>query len=261
MYRVKRSKEDSAGFQFGGSEKKVKGRHWLDIVHDAAEARADGDMETFNRLISELNTKFGNEPRTQVLPLRDAKAVVEIAQGPLGALMCNCRYRHRAQETNNLWEYSCLGLGTGMLKWERWPERYKGGVGFMSPSQAKEWLEYWDKKGHVHMLMQEGQDFIGGLCNCVYPTCGDMRGRLDYGLTNQVVKGEYVAKVDYDLCNGCGACSRRCQFGALTLEATLGKANINAFKCFGCGLCETACPTEAIQLIPRKDLPALKDVW
>jgi len=45
------------------------------------------------------------------------------------------------------------------------------------------------------------------------------------------------------------------------MEVTTGKANIDMFKCFGCGLCETGCPRDAITLVERTSLPALKDVW
>lgn len=232
-----------------------------EIVHDAAIARAKGDMETYDSIIRELNDRKARMPASHVLPLQDAMKVVDIAHGPLGAMMCICRKNFRAEEATNLKEYSCLGMGTGMLKWERWPERYKGGVEFMSPSQTKEWLEYWNKRGYVHIIMQEGGDFIGGLCMCDYPTCQIIRNRLDYGLYNHLLKAEYVAMVDYETCRGCGDCVMRCQFGALRYEVAMDKANIDPFKCFGCGLCETKCSRGAIRLVPRKEFPGLANVW
>ncbi len=244
----------------GGSVEAEEGGGGENLLFKASEAKADGDMETFNKTIKELNDRLAGQWLAQVLPLQDAQAVMDLVQGPLGAMMCLCRYQHRGEEANNLRDYSCLGLGTGMLKWERWPERYRGGVEFLSPAQAKEWLEYWNKRGYVHMLMQEGQPFIGGLCNCDYPTCNQIRQREDYGYEH-LIKAEYVAKLDYDLCNGCGDCVMRCQFGALRYEVALDKANIEPFKCFGCGLCETKFSRGAIRLVPRSTVPALKDVW
>ncbi len=82
----------------------------------------------------------------------------------------------------------------------------------------------------------------------------------DFGV-GSVMKSHYVAQIDYDICNGCGICAQRCQFGALKFEVSTEKSNIDQFKCFGCGLCESGCPREAIRLLERTSLPALADVW
>jgi NAD-dependent dihydropyrimidine dehydrogenase PreA subunit len=88
-----------------------------------------------------------------------------------------------------------------------------------------------------------------------------IRKRVDYGITPGCLKSPWVATVDFDDCNGCGVCVQRCQFGAIKFEVTTEKTNVDQFKCFGCGLCETACPTEAIDLLDRESLPALKEGW
>ncbi len=104
-----------------------------------------------------------------------------------------------------------------------------------------------------------GAPYIGGFCQCDYPDCHAIRNSLDLGLG--LMKSHYIAAVDYDVCNGCGICAERCQFGALKFEVTNRKANIDQFKCYGCGLCETGCPRGAIKLIERANLPALAEVW
>ncbi len=265
MYKKREPGGREATTMLAGAEEirasQVADRPTGEVVRDAAEAKANGDLDTFHRLIRELNEREAKVPGCHVLPLEDCFRVVDLVQGPMAAMMCICRKNVRGEEASCLDEYSCMGIGTGMLKWERWPERYRGGIEFLSPSQAKEWLEYWDKRGYVHMVMQEGQDFIGGLCNCDYPACQPLRLRLDYGVTSWLVKGEYVAKVDYNQCNGCGDCIKRCQFGALRYEVALDKANIDPFLCFGCGLCATICRRSAIELIPRERFPALANVW
>lgn len=227
----------------------------------AIQAKANGDMGTYNEIIGELNERASTRPGAQVVPLQECIDLIEEIGMPVGAMMCICRKNTRAEEETNLNEYSCMGLGTGMFKWERWPERYRGGVEFLSPKQAADWLKYWDDRGMVHMLMQEGGDFIGGLCNCDYPDCIAIRHRIDYGLNFALTKGEYICEVDYDKCNGCGQCLGRCQFNALKYESTIDKPNIDPMECFGCGLCETACSLKAIDLVPRKDYPVLRNVW
>lgn len=226
----------------------------------AIDAKARGDKQEHDSIIAEMNKKSVMHPGCQVLPLHEAMAITDMGT-PMAAMKCICREQGRGCEECSLSEYSCMGLGTGMYKHERWPERYKGGVEFLSPNEAKEWLEHWDRKGMVHMVMQEGGDFLGGLCNCDYPDCLPIRHRIDYGLDSQLVKSELVCFVDFAKCNGCGDCLGRCNFNALKYETTTEKANIDQFACFGCGLCETACPRDAIYFRARKELPGLAKVW
>jgi len=217
------------------------------------------DPENFPRLLKEYNER-PKEGGCQVVPLQEAIQVAELSY-PIAAMMCICRKMFRADEETNPAEYTCTGLGVGMFKWERWPERYRGGVNIMSIEEAKEWLTKMDKKGFVHMIMTFGGSYVGGLCNCDYPDCSQIRTRLDYGLEPALMKGHHFAKVDYDSCNGCGICVQRCQFGAIKFEVTVDRTNIDAFRCFGCGLCETACPRQAIALVDRETVPAMKEEW
>jgi len=194
----------------------------------------------------------------QAVPLRDAERMVEIAN-PLGLIACICRKAMLGKEERTRPEMTCMGIGPGMLKWERWPERYKGGVFWLSTEEAKKWLRDMDKRGFMHSLMLFGPRFIGGICNCDYPACDALSMRLDFGFN--MLKGHYVAMVDDNLCNGCSICVQKCQFGALKMNVTLNKANIDHMRCFGCGLCETACPRGAISLMDRAKIPALQEVW
>jgi Pyruvate/2-oxoacid:ferredoxin oxidoreductase delta subunit len=222
------------------------------------------EPEKVPQLITRINELYrANEP-CQVVPLKDCLKIMDLSL-PIASMSCICRRVTRATDERSPEEYSCLGLGVGMMKWERWPERYRGGVNFMSPEESKEWLIKWDKKGMMHCIMvygiEGGNPFVGGICNCDYPDCIPLRHRLDYGITYNLVKAHYVAISDYDKCNGCGLCAQRCQFGAIKMEVTINKPNIDIKRCFGCGLCETGCKKGAIELVWREDLPGLKEEW
>ena len=222
---------------------------------ELSEARMMKDQETVRNLSDKLDRLYQQNEPCQVIPLKDVYRILELAE-PLVSMHCVCRKLCRAVEERSPDEYSCLGIGPGMLKWEKWPERYRGGAHFMSPDEGKEWFEKWDKAGMVHILMvygsnSEGRPYMGGICNCDYPDCQPLRIRLDYDIQHVCLKGHYVALTNYDLCTGCGKCVQRCQFGAIKMEVTTGKANIDMFKCFGCGVCETGCPTNAITLERR----------
>lgn len=224
-------------------------------IADLLNTQEKGDWEEYDKIRQEMQARGQG---SQVLPLEDADKVLELCS-PVGLIGCICRKDVRAIDERNEVEYTCMGMGVGMLKWERWPERYKGGVKFVNIEEAKEWNHKMDKQGFVHILMLFGAPFIGGFCQCDYPDCGALRNAVDFGLGT--LKGHHVAEVDYDICNGCGICAQRCQFGALKFEVTTDKANIDQFKCYGCGLCETSCPRKAIKLVERKSLPAMAEVW
>jgi len=251
MYKLRMPGEGFKGAEVGLET----GEHAGPTIADLIKASEEGNQEEYTRVQQEMQV---TEQGSQVVPLEDADRVLELCS-PIGLIACICRKDGRAIDERNELEYTCMGMGVGMLKWERWPERYKGGVRFANIEEAKEWNHEMDRRGFVHLLMLFGAPFIGGFCQCDYPDCGALRRAVDFGLGT--MKSHYVAEVDYDTCNGCGICAQRCQFGALKFEVTTEKANIDQFKCYGCGLCETGCPREAIKLVERKSLPALAEVW
>ncbi|MBU7027196.1 MAG: 4Fe-4S binding protein, partial [Theionarchaea archaeon] len=51
------------------------------------------------------------------------------------------------------------------------------------------------------------------------------------------------------VCNDCGLCIERCQFGAWEFDEDDVVFNID--HCFGCGLCVSSCPAGAVSLVKR----------
>jgi len=217
------------------------------------------EPEKYSEALRVYNDDIRQHATAQAITLQEACKITDIG-APMASMMCVCRVRDRAFDERDENEYSCLGTGPGMFKWERWPERYKGGVHFMPPAEVKEWLERWNKRGFMHTIMTVGIGYIEGICNCEYPACDAIRNRLDLGV-DSLLKGHFIARVDYDSCNGCGMCVQRCQFGAAKYEVRIDKANIDPMRCFGCGLCETACPRSAITMIDKANLPGMREVW
>jgi len=256
MYKLRAPGEGFSGVLKGGGETgaTAPGPRLPELL-DAMEK----SKEEFERVRTEWYESVKNAGgSSQVVPLGDADKVLELCS-PIGLIDCICRKGFRARDERNELEYTCMGMGVGMLKWERWPERYKGGVKLVNTDEAKEWNHEMDKRGFVHILMLFGAPYIGGFCQCEYPDCEQIRMAVDFGLL--LTKGHYVAVVDYDKCNGCGICAQRCQFGALKYEVGIQRANIDQLRCYGCGLCETGCPREAITLVERKSIPVLAEVW
>jgi heterodisulfide reductase subunit A-like polyferredoxin len=74
-------------------------------------------------------------------------------------------------------------------------------------------------------------------------------------------RAEYVAETAPDLCSGCRACMRICQFGAMGFSAGRGKVEIDPRRCFGCGSCRSVCAKGAIVLRDRNAVAAAKARW
>jgi len=55
-----------------------------------------------------------------------------------------------------------------------------------------------------------------------------------------------AAKVDVDLCTGCGECAENCPADAITIRD--GKAVVDAGACVECEICVNVCPTGAISM-------------
>jgi heterodisulfide reductase subunit A len=70
-----------------------------------------------------------------------------------------------------------------------------------------------------------------------------------------------VAKVDEDLCSGCGVCEVVCPYNAITVDKEEKLSHINPALCKGCGACAAACPSGAIEQLgfETKELMAMID--
>jgi len=86
----------------------------------------------------------------------------------------------------------------------------------------------------------------GGMCNCCACCCGMLKAIKLHSHPSHLVKSNYYARVDENLCAGCETCLERCQMEAIFMEDD--RAVIDLRRCLGCGLCVTTCPTKALSL-------------
>jgi len=253
LYRIRKEEIESTGAE---ANPQAAGGMAL-LNRDFLEALDRNDREAVATMKHDIEqvcwaTHFG-----QVVTLEDTLKAIDLMY-PIAIMTCACRRSMLGLRDED--NFTCMGMGPGMYKWERWPDTYRGGVQFLTPDEAKEAVTKMNKRGLIQCLYTFGTPYIGGLCNCDYPDCAGIRTTIDYGI-QFLWKGHHVAQVDTELCNGCAQCIHRCQFKALSFSATQNKAYIDPFQCFGCGLCSTECPQDAISMVERASLPALAAVW
>lgn len=58
----------------------------------------------------------------------------------------------------------------------------------------------------------------------------------------------YVARVDEDVCSGCGVCLNLCAYNALERDPATGLVKVVEALCQGCGACVAGCPSNALDL-------------
>jgi ferredoxin len=61
-----------------------------------------------------------------------------------------------------------------------------------------------------------------------------------------VATSPIVARVDVDLCSGCGSCVAVCPSGALSVDRV---AAVDLALCTACSACVLGCPNQAIALV------------
>jgi len=119
----------------------------------------------------------------------------------------------------------------------------KGQARSVSLSEAVDIVRKADEYGLIHLTLYRPDHEIYALCNCCPCCCHDLQLMKIYNRQDLVVRSEYVAVTDKDLCINCGKCVERCIFDARTFDDS--QMLYNSGLCLGCGLCVTVCPARA----------------
>ncbi len=110
-------------------------------------------------------------------------------------------------------------------------------------------------RGHMHAawFRRICMDRFYCICNCCGCCCAGIEGMKRLGAPMMTPSG-YAARVDAELCQGCGACVDTCPFDARSLDTV----SVHDFdRCMGCGACVNKCPSGAstLELDERKGVP------
>jgi ferredoxin len=175
----------------------------------------------------------------QVRELVKAKELISVAP-------CIC------QKEQGLLGNSCRGAAERCIQFGSSAQYYidNGMARRIDLDELMEILKRGEEDGLV--LCPTNTQHIPGMCMCCGCCCPILRnlGSLDRPIDH--VQTTFRAKIDADLCNGCGLCEERCQMKALGEDDT--EYVVDEVRCIGCGLCISECPLGAVSLVELADV-------
>ncbi len=119
----------------------------------------------------------------------------------------------------------------------------------VSLTEAADVLRKANESGLVHLTLYMPDHQVFALCSCCSCCCHDLQIVKLFNRKDLMIRSEYVAVTDQDLCSNCGDCVKRCAFGARAIRDD--QMEYHAEACLGCGLCITICPAGATSMQPR----------
>ena len=210
-------------------------------------------------------------PQLRVIPIRksinaehrigtydELRDLIENAEGRIWIGECLCRkVTQMTGHTCNVTarKETCMGFrdfGALMAR-----------TGWGRPISKEEALGIAAQNEEDGLVLQPGNEQeIQGMCSCCGDCCGALKAFKALPRPAEFVASNYFARVEADLCDGCGICADRCQMEAVAIQDNI--AQVNRDRCIGCGLCVSKCPPESIhlvrkekELVPPKDMDAM----
>jgi Pyruvate/2-oxoacid:ferredoxin oxidoreductase delta subunit len=125
----------------------------------------------------------------------------------------------------------------------------RGQARHVSLTEAGNILRHANENGLIHLTLYMPDHRVYALCSCCSCCCHDLQIMKLFDRKDLVVRSEYVAVTDAEICIDCGQCIERCMFGArISRDGTM---EYHAEECLGCGLCVTVCPVQATSMQTR----------
>ncbi len=110
-------------------------------------------------------------------------------------------------------------------------------------------IEHNQKQGLV--LQPSNTQKAEFICSCCGCCCGMLRIQKKLPKPLDFWSANYYATVDETGCEGCRACVKRCQVGAVSVANKKQPAVVNRDRCIGCGVCVSTCPAQSITLVKK----------
>ncbi|MBK5093246.1 MAG: 4Fe-4S binding protein [Actinobacteria bacterium] len=175
--------------------------------------------------------------RQQILAYEDVRQMIE-ESGTIAVTNCTCRLT--ARKCDRPVEI-CLQIGkAGEYTIDRGSGRE------IDKEEALALLRKAEEAGLIHTTMNRAED-THFICNCCEDCCMTFPLIINKKL-HLCDPSRFTARIDEELCNGCGDCLERCYFGAMVLNDEREVVVVDEEECMGCGLCQVVCSEGAISM-------------
>jgi len=156
------------------------------------------------------------------------------------------------QKEQGLLGNSCRGAAERCIQFDSSAQYYidNGMARRIDVDELMQILKRGEEDGLV--LCPTNTQQIPGMCMCCNCCCPLLRSLGSFERPIDHVQTTFQARVDPDLCNGCGLCEERCQMNALGESGA--EYAVDEVRCIGCGLCISECPMGAISLVELPDV-------
>lgn len=234
-------------------------KSWAKRFHDYMDdgavyhANFNGDTKTSIARAIPHEEALGNH--IEILDYEKVSHVLDEA-GRYAVGLCSCRHKaeHNGGRNCDTPMSTCSTLGAGA--------DYMIRNNMAAEVSKSEMLDIFQRSRDLGLIFSADnvQKRLMFICHCCGCCCAIMAGLNHHGITSTLVTSSYIARIDMELCNGCGQCARACHVNALTMEkstdAPLKKNGkipmLDESFCVGCGVCALKCPTGALTLEKRK---------
>ncbi|NEX20401.1 4Fe-4S dicluster domain-containing protein [Thiorhodococcus mannitoliphagus] len=191
---------------------------------------------------------------SQVTSYEDARQIIQDADY-CAVTLCYCRHKkEHLGETCRKGapvEDICMVLGEGARFLVR-----RGFAQERDKASMLETLEHARALGLTHVTdnVREQPSFLCNCCRC----CCELMAGVQLGFSDGIAKTPFLAEIDPQGCNYCGACLKACNVKCIGLDPAARHSSsaarfaaIDASVCLGCGACVSVCEQGAITLSAR----------
>lgn len=220
-------------------------REFLDLWQDFMEEEWPDVARNFNKIFPRPFTRVipvgvSIEAKTHVLAFEDVREIIEKAN-VISVTKCTCRLT--ARKCDRTLE-ACLQINRGA------EYNIARGTGRqLTKEEALGIVRKAEEDGLIHVVMNK-QNVDQFICNCCPCCCQTMPVLIKHNIS-VIEPSRFAARIDPELCTGCGICLDRCYFGAIAVSED-DTTCVDTSKCMGCGLCQVTCPAEAISMVETR---------